>query len=282
MARIAALAKTARFAQSGSGLRSRAILFALALINQLGFHRTYGRAAVARFLISCADPDGVIRFVLRLPRSGYRVTVRAGDFADYQSAWECLSGTMYRLPSRPVKYLIDAGANIGLFSLHAAGQRDIAVLAIEPSPANMSVLTQNLAAIPGARKLEAALSARDGTAAFMAAASNAGHLAASGEAGPSFEVRTVRLASIIPAGWELSDLWLKLDIEGVEYDVLRDMLQAGIKPAVISAEIHDYFGAGGAALIAEVESAGYTVTVEGSGDSGNVCRQIHAELGTLS
>jgi FkbM family methyltransferase len=280
MARIAALSRTARFAQSGSGLRSRAILFALALINQFGFHRARTRAAVAWLLNSWADSDGCIRFVLRLPLGKHRVTIRAGDFADYQSAWECLSGTMYRMPSRPVKYLIDGGANIGLFSVYAAGQRGMAVLAIEPAAANMPLLAQNIASIAGARTLEAALAARDGLGAFITAAANTGHLAGDGATGPSLKVRTVRLVSVIPPDWQHSDLWLKLDIEGAEYEVLRDMLRCGLKPAVISAEIHDYFGAGGAGLVAELARAGYAVTVEGSGDSGNVCRQIHAELET--
>jgi hypothetical protein len=87
-----------------------------------------------------------------------------------------------------------------------------------------------------------------------------------------------RLPSIIPTGLDQSYLWLKLDIEGAEYEVLRDTLRAGIRPAVISAEFHDYFGANGAGLVAELESLNYSVLIEGSGDTGNVERLIHAEL----
>ncbi len=34
--------------------------------------------------------------------------------------------------------------------------------------------------------------------------------------------------------------WLKLDIEGGEYEVLPALLKAGPQPAIISMEIHDF------------------------------------------
>jgi len=65
-------------------------------------------------------------------------------------------------------------------------------------------------------------------------------------------------------------------IEGAECEVFDDMLATGMRPAFISAEIHDYFGAGGEALVKRLGDAGYSVAVEGSGSSGFVCRQISA------
>lgn len=281
MSKITAISNAARFARIGAGLKSGAILFSLALINQLGFHRWQSRAAVARFLRLWSDPQGYIQFVVRMPFGNRTVSIRAGDFADYQTAWECLSGTMYRLPSRPVKYVIDGGANIGLFSVYVAGHLGVPVLAIEPAPKNLPILEKNIGSMSLVSMISVALAATDGIAKFNLASSNTGHLDGfdtGNDSEQSCEVRTVRLASIIPPEWDQSCLWLKLDIEGAEYEVLREALHDGIRPAVISGEIHNYFGANGAGLVAELESLNYSVIVEGSGDSGNVCRQIHAEL----
>jgi FkbM family methyltransferase len=122
--------------------------------------------------------------------------------------------------------------------------------------------------MPLVSTISVALAATDDIAKFNLASSNTGHLDGfntGNDSEQSCEVRTVRLASIIPPEWDQSCLWLKLDIEGAEYEVLRDALRAGIRPGVISGEIHDYFGANGAGLVAELESLNYSVIVEGSG-----------------
>jgi hypothetical protein len=70
--------------------------------------------------------------------------------------------------------------------------------------------------------------------------------------------------------------WLKLDIEGAEYEVLRDLLATAYRPAALSVEIHDYPSAGGAQLVTDLEKAGYQFQMLDPGDARNVCRQISA------
>jgi FkbM family methyltransferase len=282
MSKIGALSNAIRLSRDGADLKSKAILFALAMINQLGFHRRRLRAAVAWVLrLSAEGEHSYINFLVKMPLRQISLAIRADDFADYQSAWECLSGTMYRLPSRPVKHVIDGGANLGLFSAYAAGHLGVPIIAVEPAPNNIALLVRNVGSIPDVKIISAALSAFDGVATFILSASNTGHLNESRTNNPSkgsCQVRTTRLGSITPSDWGQEDIWLKLDIEGAEYDVLRDVFGSGFRPAVISAELHDFFSADGADLVADIENLGYSVLVEGSRDSGDVCRQIHAEL----
>jgi hypothetical protein len=113
---------------------------------------------------------------------------------------------------------------------------------------------------------------------FDLATSNTGHLV-SGTQRPGEKVVTVgarRIMDFIPSHWDAGQTWIKLDIEGAEYAVIRDLMSAGFRPIQLSAEIHDYLGRDGAGLVRELESHGYDVTVEGDGDVGDVCRQITA------
>jgi FkbM family methyltransferase len=284
MSKITVLSNAIRLSQKGSGLKSKAILFALGMINQLGFYRRRLRAAVAWFLRLWSDGrHGYIHVLVQMPWRRLSVVIRADDFADYQSAWECLSGTIYRLPSRPVKYVIDGGANIGLFSIYAAGHLGVPIIAVEPAPNNLALLEQNVRSIPGVTIINAALSAVDGVDTFnVSPASSEGFLNKFRTGNVSVEscqVRTTRLLSVIPADWAQAYLWVKLDIEAAEYDVLRDAFDSGLRPAVISAELHDYFdknkrGTNGPGLVADIKALGYSVLVEGSGE----CRMFHAEL----
>jgi amino acid adenylation domain-containing protein/FkbM family methyltransferase len=72
-----------------------------------------------------------------------------------------------RLPPRGT--VLDVGANIGLFALHAADQAggDARVIAIEPAPALVSALKRNTVSLGERIKiLDVGLGAHDGTAAF--------------------------------------------------------------------------------------------------------------------
>ena len=89
-------------------------------------------------------------------------------------------------------------------------------------------------------------------------------------------VESIRIVNIIPKHWDLNSMLLKLDIEGAEYEVLDDLLNNKLYSKVILVEIHDYLRAGGKELIQRLINVGYKVNIAGSGDSGNVCRQISA------
>lgn len=120
-------------------------------------------------------------------------------------------------------YMVDAGANAGLYTLSAlgavAGRADLHVLAIEPDPENLARLRFNLAA-SGAGSVAVApvaLSDRDGVAHLVASHANRGELSL---ADRGTEVRTRPLTDLVTErGFPQVDA-LKIDIEGMEAPVL--------------------------------------------------------------
>jgi FkbM family methyltransferase len=281
MAKLPALANAGRFSRLGADARSKAMLFCLALLNQLGHHRKVARQLASRCLTSLNGSSERLDFAIRLCGRTFPIAARVGDGADYQSIWECLSDSMYHRPARPIRHVFDGGGNIGLFSLAAAALASVDdIVIVEPDPENFAILQQNLAAFPKARKLRLALSATDGNNKFVRISSNGGHLVrADGEdsAHDIYDVPTRRISALFPPEWSLADTWLKLDIEGAEYEVIPELLGHGLKPGFISMEIHDYLH-GGENLVERLRAVGYTVVIEGSGTTGDICRQISAQL----
>lgn len=122
---------------------------------------------------------------------------------------------------------VDAGANVGLYSLFARsaarqmGKR-IRILAIEPDPVNVQRLAFNASCGEGAIEIASvALGAQSGEARLLPAGRNRGEIriaAASGGAGPI--VTVVPLAGLLAErGMAYVDA-LKIDIEGMEFEVL--------------------------------------------------------------
>src|SRR5262249_49755487 len=69
--------------------------------------------------------------------------------------------------------------------------------------------------------------------------------------------------------------WLKLDIEGAEYEVLPQILLTGARPAIISLEIH-HFSTRGALLLQNIRDAGYRITGDCKPDA--LCVDVTAFL----
>ena len=128
----------------------------------------------------------------------------------------------YRLPfEKPIRTIVDLGANIGLCSVWLAKQHQADyVLSVEPVPENCEVVEANLTdnQIPGTL-VRAAIGPNDGTVRFEEnAASNFGRV---GETG-SLEVKMNSMATVLtqlPDGVSSIDL-LKMDIEGGEQELL--------------------------------------------------------------
>ncbi|MBT8472880.1 MAG: FkbM family methyltransferase, partial [Marinicaulis sp.] len=119
---------------------------------------------------------------------------------------------------------VDAGANVGLYSLYArsaaaAHSRAFRGLAIEPDPENARRLKFNLSA-SGADEItlaETALAAEEGTVHLASHADNRGEIKLSDDGKP---VRAAPLAKVMAEAGILAADALKIDIEGVEFDVL--------------------------------------------------------------
>jgi FkbM family methyltransferase len=230
--------------------------------------------------------DGLIRVCVRPPRglsSGLPIFFRAGNRADYQTLWECLGDEIYPVPvGLEVRHILDGGANLGLFSIwhsNLPALRDVVL--VEPDPKNLELLRRNVDADRQFTIIPAALSGSDGEAFFESAEANTGHLAGVPGHAPTamgFTVACKRLAGLFPSNWSMEHTWLKLDIEGAEYEVIDNLLAGEHRPAAISMEIHDYLKADGARLVAQLERAGYSVSMLEALDVKNTCRQITAVL----
>jgi FkbM family methyltransferase len=138
-------------------------------------------------------------------------------------------------------------------------------------------MEENLRSLPNAMKIKAALAANNGVARFIRHSSNTGRLDIDNSK-ESVQVKIVRIGDVLPQHWDLAATYVKLDIEGAEYQVLPDTLKSGIRPAILVAEIHDFIRMGGQRLIDKLQGAGYAVEVDGCGMEGYVCRQVFARL----
>ena len=170
----------------------------------------------------------VRRSDLDLKLSGFDVRVQTfssqlGAYADifHLAEYEQVPG----FASAAGEVVIDAGANVGFFSLrHAPAVGPSGrVYAFEPNPAVFELLRRNVArnGLDQVRCICAALSERPGTVRFAAEerATSSGHIAADGA--PAIEVQALTLDELVEReGLERIDL-LKLDVEGHEPHVIR-------------------------------------------------------------
>jgi FkbM family methyltransferase len=275
MSKAAALWNTIKLASYGRSAASAAALLNIGLLSQTPRPRV--RSFASRNLLRLSN-NGRIPIKLGHGLARRQIELRFDDLGDYQSLYECFMG-MYDFPSGEIRYVFDGGANIGLFSLIAAMKlRPDHIVGVEPDSDNFSLLSRNVEGLP-VELVRCAIWDEEGYADFFRPGSNLGHLQGlrEPEDAPQSKVETRRLASLIPPHWEMAQTWLKLDIEGAEYRVVPDLLAAGLRPAYISAEIHDYLRLGGAELVDQIRAAGYEVSVEGYGSSDYVCRQIFAQ-----
>ena len=176
----------------------------------------------------------LIRLPLRLVPANRVVRILTGDLRG--SRWitgsathGCWLGTYERETQQAFRMLIgrgsvvlDVGANVGFFTLLAATRTGPTgfVYSFEPLPRNLAYLRRHLDlnAVTNVEVLPVALSSSAGAARFGSAANPAmGGLAAEGE----LEVQTETLDELVASGRVRPPHFLKIDVEGAEYEVLR-------------------------------------------------------------
>jgi FkbM family methyltransferase len=165
------------------------------------------------------------------------------------------------LGTRPT--IVDCGGNIGLGTVAFKQEYpESTVTVFEADPTIARCLEDNVRAMgyEGVTVVPAAVSTAEGSATFLADGAIGGRLS-EGQQGRTIEVRTIRLADYIDGPVDL----LKLDIEGAEFDVVRDLCATGRIGLIrnIVCEIH---GAGAtpdpaAALWMSLSEAGFHVSV---------------------
>jgi len=180
---------------------------------------------------------------------------------------------------RPLRVL-DLGGNVGLFALYAHTLfPDASIVSFEPDPDNAGVLSRTLRAndLPWLM-IEACAATQDGMVEFASSY----HLSRSGPVtDDALEAKQERIATALPflAGTALlkthhrvlpsrdvfpyaaeADL-VKIDIEGAEWEILRDPRFAELDAAAVVLEYHPAYGRGSdgeATVRRALEAAGYS------------------------
>ena len=115
---------------------------------------------------------------------------------------------------------VDVGANVGSYTVLAAGAVGARVVAVEPVPAAAEHLRHNVANNPGServRTVQCGLAATAGELAFTDTADAVNHVVAPGEAGAGIRVPVITLDELCAN--EVPTL-IKIDVEGFEHEVI--------------------------------------------------------------
>lgn len=152
---------------------------------------------------------------------GWRWITGAATHGCWLGTYEREAQRVFRDQVYEGNVVLDVGANAGFFTLLAAkraGSRG-AVYAFEPLQRNLDYLRLHVAAngLANVQVLPIALASRAGVARFAGAASPAmGRLSEEGDV----EVRTEALDDLVASGRVAAPDFIKMDVEGAEYDVL--------------------------------------------------------------
>lgn len=239
-----------RLSSSSVGLRSRLISFCCARYGNLSHKRKILKAFIFNFIgLFSSNGQVVVWFVICGQKT--RIYLRKGNAADYKVYGELVLGG-YRFMenlSEKIYEIHDAGANIGLFSLYAHARLPKArITCYEPNVDNIDQLRLNLAANNiDAEIIPKALWSKTANLFFHPKESYTGFVCEEHSPYP--------ISCICPSVPDNS--WLKMDIEGGEYEVLPEILNSGRGPCLISIEIHD-FSRKGARLLKLLSESGYS------------------------
>jgi FkbM family methyltransferase len=188
-------------------------------------------------------PPGVR--IYRVRRSGVRVAVRhrgsdAATLAEvFRNGWyEPPAGAAQRLAQ--ARSILDLGANVGMFGAFAVARwPDAEVVGYEPDPDNATAHERAIAANGLGnrwRLVRAAAGAHDGEVRFAAGHGASSHLADVPGAGAAAETIAVAMQDVLDqmTGADL----VKIDIEGGEWELLRDPRFTATPPVALVLEYH--------------------------------------------
>jgi len=206
------------------------------------------------------------KLTLRI-RSGPRLKARVRDMGDPLDVFG-LGAYDFRVDWTQAQYVVDAGANVGSFTLFAIAHGARQILAVEPNPETYDLLLENIR-LSGVEDrvltLNRAVAATPGrTTLFSPKMSTAASiLAGSDSAASAVTVEGVTLREVIEStGWPRVDL-MKIDIEGSEYAVFGALDPDTIsRVGVIFIECHSVPGCHPRGIALRLLEAGFKVAEE--------------------
>lgn len=178
---------------------------------------------VRRSGIRYANVDG---FIIGVPADEWRMAA----FLQFRGVMEPGLTRLFKRLVRPGMVVVDAGANVGLYTLLAARLLEYngRVHSFEPTPSTFALLQENIQANgfleSGCAGLHpVALADTEGTASLAVFAGNCGHntLCWTNELAQSVTVPVSRLDTVLEAESRVDIV--KIDVEGAEPGVLRGM-----------------------------------------------------------
>jgi FkbM family methyltransferase len=167
-------------------------------------------------------------------------TVRVSTAAEMLVLKEVLVERLYDVDMAEPSVVVDLGANVGVASLHFLGRwPDARIVAVEPDPTTVRKLRSNVASEPGVVVVQAAIVGSPASSvSFLADASSWGSRVAADEEHGTVRVPALTLDQLLAqAGVDHVDL-LKIDIEGMEHEVLQPTAPALDRVAMIVGEVH--------------------------------------------
>lgn len=135
---------------------------------------------------------------------------------------------------RPDETCVDIGANIGSYTVLAAGGAKARVVAVEPIPSTFARLAQNVSLNDLEDRVRlwcGGLSDMACTLRFSSELDTVNHVLAEGEGGTAMDVPVQRLDDLL--GGEAPVL-MKIDVEGQEWPVLRGAPRTLSNPALLA------------------------------------------------
>jgi len=167
-------------------------------------------------------PKGAVLPILQGRMRGKKWIVGAGEHGYWLGSYEMRKRQAFEVEIPQGAVVFDVGANVGYYSLLAAVLvgNEGRVYAFEPLPRNVRFLRRHVTLnhMDNVEVIEAAVSDHTGAASFDLGASSAmGHLSDAGD----IEVRLVCLDEMLENGDIQPPDYMKVDVEGAEYEVLQ-------------------------------------------------------------
>lgn len=211
------------------GIKNKYLGFLLTGLTVMGHHRVKLRQWWIDQISSFSSSHNDVELKVLINHKALILSIRPGNIGDYIIGGEFIK-SIYKVPIEKPDLIIDGGANIGIFSLYASSYFPSSKLVCyEPDLDNYNQLKKNLSKNDvQAEAYQLGLWSSNICLYFHSASSETGFISETSS--------DIQINCILP---EISHkTWLKLDVEGSEYEVLPALFEKHQYPYWISMEIH--------------------------------------------